>query len=180
MFLHVVRIEGNLHVKISITDVAYDHADQAAGIRDAFGLGNAIRQSRYRHAGVSGEALFARHKAHARPIHIVAGLPQFTAIFRFVSEAVITAAIVGGDRLHLLDLLAHVGVGTVELHKERWHRRQAFQLAVLDARLHLHIVQQLDTRHWNAQLHCGNHAIHRAVQIGKLTDGCADAFGHTI
>ncbi len=175
-----VRIEGDQHVEVAVADVAHDHADQTALGHLVLGGGDAICQARDRHAGVGRERLFARHIVHARPVRIVARLPELAAVFGAIGEPIVAATEVGGDRLHLLDLLGDVGVGAVELHEQRWLGLEAFELAVLDRGIHLHFIEQFDARHRDAKLHRGDDATHGAAQVVELADRGADALRYAV
>ena len=141
MLNRIVRIERNLHMKIAVTHVAHNHADEATRIGNSFGLGDAIRKARNRHAGVGRKGFFAGHEIHASPVDIVPRFPQFAAIFLLIGETIIAAAMICRDRFHLLDLLGYVSVGAVKFHEQRGLGIHVLELAVLDAGLHLHIIE---------------------------------------
>jgi hypothetical protein len=73
-----------------------------------------------------------------------------------------------GNRLHRFRLLAHARLGTVELEEQRGLGRVLGELRKADARVHLHVVEELDARDGNAELHRGDHRVDRALQVGEL------------
>ena len=87
---------------------------------------------------------------------------------------------VGRDRLHRFGLLAHAGLGAVEFKEQGGLRLEPLELRVANARVHLHVIEQLDARDGDADLHRHDHRVDRALEVGKLADGRGDRFGYPI
>ena len=85
-----------------------------------------------------------------------------------------------GDRLHRFRLLAHAGIGAVKFEEQRRLRLVLVEFRVTNARVHLHIVQELDPRDGNADLHRDDDRIDRALEIGELADSGGDRLGNSV
>ena len=68
----------------------------------------------------------------------------------------------------------------MEFEEQRRLRREAFELRVADARVHLHVVEELDTGDRDARLHRGDDRIDRAREIRELADRGRDRLGNAI
>ena len=68
----------------------------------------------------------------------------------------------------------------MELEEQRRLRREALELRIADAGVHLHVVEQLDARDRNAVLHRDDHRIDGACEIRELADRRRDRLGHAV
>ena len=103
----VVGIEQHEQVEVAVADVTDDRRDEPRRLDVGARLEHAVGEARDRHAGIGGERLLARAQRQRRVVRVVPRLPELRAILRLRRPLERAAAVLGGDRLHQLRLLAH-------------------------------------------------------------------------
>src|SRR5690606_12171205 len=111
----------------------------------------------------------SRTQGHARPIGVVAGLPQLRALLGDVRPLERAAAKLAYDLAEGLGLLLHAGIAAVELDEKAW-RFGVVELRIGIERTHAECVDQLDSRHRNAHLDRGDDRLACRVDVRERAD----------
>src|SRR5665213_303613 len=138
-------------MEIAVADMAEDRRGNARGQKVALGLADAFGQAADRHADIGGPADAAGPQADGGVIGLVPRLPQPRAFLREVRPREVAAAILRRQGGHRLDLFGHRPLCPVELEE------QSGDLGIVELRPavdrhHLHVVENLDAGHRNAEL----------------------------
>ncbi|SPC14782.1 hypothetical protein CO2235_220015 [Cupriavidus oxalaticus] len=165
-FLRLVRVDQDRHVEIAVADVADDRAGQGGGVQVLLGFGHALGQARDRHAHVGGDRLAAGLELQHRKVGGMARVPQPAAVLGARGPLEALAAVLGGDLLHGLGLLAHAGLGAVEFEEQVRGFRQRQVVVPVDG-ADRQRVDELHARHRHAQLDGLDHGLHRAAHAGE-------------
>ena len=99
------------------------------------------------------------------------GLPQPLAILEPCRPFEPAAAALDGERLHGFGLLLHVAVAVAVEFEEQRRRHAVAGVRVTVHRVHLVLVEQLDSRHGNAQLNGGDDRLARPTDRLERADG---------
>ncbi len=115
--LRVRRVDHQRDMEIAVADMADDRRDKAGRLDVLLGLDHAIGEPRNGNADVGRQELRSRPQGEARPIDVVARLPQPRAIFRPGGPFEIAAAPFRDDLAEHVGLFAHALVRAVEFDK---------------------------------------------------------------
>jgi hypothetical protein len=145
-----------------------------------FRLQYAVGKPRNRHAHVGRHRPAPRPQREGSEVHVVPRVPQPLAILQPRRPLEAPAPTLRGKRFDDLRLLGDVALGVaMELEQQRVGDRVR-RLRVTVHRVHLHIVQQLDSGDRHAKLNRGNHCVDGALDRVECTHGCSDRLGNRI
>ncbi|ABA50808.1 hypothetical protein BURPS1710b_3340 [Burkholderia pseudomallei 1710b] len=188
------RIDEDRDVEVAVADVAHDRTRQRRRVQIGLGFLDARGELRDRHADVGRHRAAAGLQLQHREIRVMARGPEARAILGARRPFEAPAAVLLGERLDLLRLLAHAGFGAVEFEEERGRLGEP-ELRVAVDRTHRERVDEFDARDRHADLdrldhrarggahraeraHGGRHGLGQRMQAQRdLGDHAERAFG---
>src|SRR5215472_10527432 len=118
--LRPIRIEHEYEVKIAVTYVTDECRGYRRILEIAFGLADALGETRDRHANIRCPTPRSRPQGQRRIISVMPRLPELGAFLGCCRPAEIIAAVVAGNRLYHGRLLGNPCRRAVEFEEKGW------------------------------------------------------------
>ena len=178
-FIWIVDVNKRSAMKIAVADMTDDRRKDAALLRIAGRFGHAIGKPRDRHADVGRERANAGAQRLVRPINVVTGLPQTTAILGLRCPLERAAAMPFGDFAKTLRLLGDACFRPMKLEEQ--HRRfDESEFRMIVERAHRQRIGKLDTRDRQSYLSCLDHRVAGRLDARKLAGRRRNRFGNAV
>ena len=178
-FVGVVHVDRMRQVEIAVADMADDRRERAGFGDVALRLDDAFGEPRDRHADVGGERSRAGPQRLARPVGVVARLPQPGAILRLASPSR-TAPPPNSRRSRRSAPTARRRPPRCRGTREQHRRLGQVELGIDVDGPHLQRVEQFDARHRDAGLDRQDDRVAGRLDRRKRTDAGGDRLRNAV